>query len=239
MAAKTEKNKKPTGRYWHSELKYRDIKRMAVERGMPFPEVVSSDFYGLVSFIDSEESKKPDPSLVLQFDLWLEGILKERGADYLIKPSLRLSYISDDMRQGAKEKKPAKEKVVKEKKIREKDGNNLVKGTKKSYTFKLAKAGFSLERVKRRVLKKFPDASEKSIIIWYRKALDIKFIPKPKEKKERVKKEKTPEQIALQKERAKQRKQERALSRKKANERREEYLKKTKKNGKGKTKKRV
>lgn len=229
MATTTDKKKqKPTGRYWHSELKYRDIKRMAVERGMPFPDVVSSDFYGLVSFIDSEQSKKPDPSLVLQFDIWLEGILRERGANYLIKPSLRLSYISDEMREGAS-KKPIKEKPVKvEKKVREKDPNNLLKGTKKSLTFELAKKGFSLERVKRRVLKKFPDASEKSIIIWYRKANDIKYEKKEKVKKEKVKKEKTAEQIALQKERAKQRRLERAKSRQKANERREEYIKKHK-----------
>lgn len=133
---------------------------MAIERGMPFPEVVSSDFYSLVSFIDSERAQKPNPDLVLQFDLWLEGILKERGADYLVKPSLRLSYVSDEMREGSKEK-PAKEKKVKEKKpTRERDSNNLLKGTKKSYTFELAKKGYSLDRIKRRVLKKFPEASE-------------------------------------------------------------------------------
>lgn len=114
---------------------------MAIERGMPFPEVVSSDFYSLVSFIDSERAQKPNPDLVLQFDLWLEGILKERGADYLVKPSLRLSYVSDEMREGSKEK-PAKEKKVKEKKPpRERDSNNLLKGTKNPILLNLQRKG--------------------------------------------------------------------------------------------------
>lgn len=236
----TDKKQQKPARYRHSELKYRDIKKMAIERGMPFPEVVSSDFYSLVSFIDSERAQKPNPDLVLQFDLWLEGILKERGADYLVKPSLRLSYVSDEMREGSKEK-PAKEKKVKEKKPpRERDSNNLLKGTKKSYTFELAKKGYSLDRIKRRVLKKFPEASEKSIIIWYRQALGIKHTPKPKEeRKPRVKKEKTPEQIKASRLRARERKKERALLRKQANERTEAYresLNKKKRNGKRKKK---
>lgn len=166
----TDKKQQKPARYWHSELKYRDIKKMAIERGMPFPEVVSSDFYSLVSFIDSERAQKPNPDLVLQFDLWLEGILKERGADYLVKPSLRLSYVSDEMREGSKEK-PAKEKKVKEKKPpRERDSFNLIKGTKKSYCYELTEKGFDQERVVRRMKKKFPDANEKSIQLWYRAA---------------------------------------------------------------------
>lgn len=237
--ANKEKSKSSPARYWHSELKYRDIKRMAIERGMPFPEVVSGDFYRLISFIDSDRAlKKPDPSLVLKFDLWLEQILRERGSEFLIKPTLRLSYVSDEMREQ-NNPRPKKEKVIKEKKPpREKDINNLVKGTKKSYTFELAQKGYDVERVKRRVLKKFPDASEKSIVIWYRKCLGIKHEAKPKKERVKIKKIKTPEEIALQKERAKERKRERALARKKGKERVEKYretqlkLKKEKKNAK-------
>ena len=79
-----------------------------------------------------------------------------------------------------------------------------------------------------------------SIIIWYRQALCIKHIPKPKEeRKPRVKKEKTPEQIKASRLRARERKKERALLRKQANERTEAYresLNKKKRNGKRKKK---
>jgi ATP-dependent exoDNAse (exonuclease V) beta subunit len=58
----------------------------------------------------------------------------------------------------------------KEKKKRQRDERGLVAGTKKSYTFELTAKGYDLERVTRRVLKKFPDANAKSISLWYRKA---------------------------------------------------------------------
>ena len=62
------------------------------------------------------------------------------------------------------------QKKPKEKKKRQRDERGLVAGTKKSYTFELTSKGYDLERVTRRVLKKFPDANAKSISLWYRKA---------------------------------------------------------------------
>ena len=236
------KEKQPKSRVWYSEMKYRDIKKMAIERGMPFPGVVNGDFYRLISFIDSDKAQKPDPSLVLKFDLWLEQLLKERGSDYLIKPSLRISYVSDEMREEKKEK--PKEKKVREKKPpKERDERNLIKGTKKSYTFELANKGLSIERIKRRVLKRFPDASPKSIVIWYRKALDLTH--KPKEKKEHKRNpkrnKKSPEELALQKARAKELREERRLARLEAQRRTEEAREREKKlkrkNGKKRKKK--
>lgn len=238
MATTTDKKPKPS-RFWHSELKYRDIKRMAVERGMPFPEVISSDFYGLVSYIDSDRALvKPNKALILEFDLWLEKILLERGADYLVKPSLRLSYIASQ--EDKENKEPKKEKIKKEKVgPKERDENNLFSGTKKSYTVKLAKQGLPLERVKKRVLKKFPEASPKSIVIWYRKALNIKHEAKVKVKVEKDKKVFTGEERVEMKRRAVERKSQRNESRKKAKERTEDYRKtvKNRKGGKGKKKK--
>ena len=61
-------------------------------------------------------------------------------------------------------KKPKKPK-------KEKDDNGLWKGTKKSYVFELTYKGLPIDRIIRRVQKKFPDAKEKSIQQWYRAAL--------------------------------------------------------------------
>ena len=52
----------------------------------------------------------------------------------------------------------------------EKDSFGHVKGTKKQYTWELTKRGYDIERITRRVKKKFPDANEKSISLWFRSA---------------------------------------------------------------------
>ena len=86
---------------------------------------------------------------------------------------MRLGYIGEKDEEGniIKRKKVPGIKKSKYKKPREKDENNLVKGTKKSYTWELTKKGLNLERVIRRVQKKFPDANEKSIRLWHRACL--------------------------------------------------------------------
>ena len=82
------------------------------------------------------------------------GFIGEKDEEGNIKSKKRIKGIE----------KPKKPK-------RERDTNGLYKGTKKSYTYELAQKGFSIERITRRVKKKFSDASDKSITIWYRNAL--------------------------------------------------------------------
>lgn len=47
---------------------------------------------------------------------------------------------------------------------------------KKSYTYELTNKGYTLERITRRVMKKFPEAKPKSIQQWYRAALRKKVL---------------------------------------------------------------
>ena len=176
-------------------------------RGMPFPDIISGDFYRLVSFLESNDvNKKPDKGLIEKFDNWMEKQLRDSGAENLIKPSLRLGYISKEDNEDIV-KKPKKEPKEKKPKA-EKDENGFRKGTKKSYTVELAKKKYSLERVIKKVMKKFEDASEKSITIWYRKAIgkDAWDKQKPKkEKKERVQKVYTQAELDIKKAKAKER----------------------------------
>ncbi len=148
---------------------YKELKREAVIRGMPFPHVVEADVHKLSSFID-HSNNRPNISLVDEFDAWVDKQLDQAGYsqdDPLRSSRLRLGFIGDQVEEGVVKTKRIKG-VPKPKKVkRERDDNGLYKGTKKSYTFELAARGFSLERTKRRVMKKFPDASEKSIKIWY------------------------------------------------------------------------
>ena len=149
-------------------MNYPALKKKAILLGMPFPDAVAASIFDLISFIQ-KTNNKPNKENIDAFDKWREELLAKEGIK--VDNRLRLGYLWDQSEQP----KPKKEKVPKEKKPpREMDSNNLIKGTKKSYTFKLAQKGYSIERVMRRVLKFFPEASPKSIKIWYKKALNEK-----------------------------------------------------------------
>jgi len=69
--------------------------------------------------------------------------------------------------------KPNKANIPKsEKKPTEVDKETGVrKGTKKNLTYTLAKQKIPLEKVVKQVMKEFPEAQEKSIKIWYKRAI--------------------------------------------------------------------
>ena len=98
--------------------------------------------------------------------------LEERGYakdDPMRSYQLRLGYVREEDEETKVKRLGRVRGLPKPKKPkREKDESGLWKGTKKSYTFELAKRGFSLERVVKRVTKKFPEANIKSIKQWYR-----------------------------------------------------------------------
>lgn len=154
-------------------MTYRDIKRQAIILGMPFPDATGNSIGALLNYI-SRTTNTPDPSLIDKYDEWMDFQLSERGYakdDPLRSSRLRLGFLGEEQEDGSRRTKRIKGvKKPKEKKPRQKDERGLVVGTKKSYTFELAAKGFTLERVIRRVKKKFPDANEKSISLWFRKA---------------------------------------------------------------------
>lgn len=168
---------------YHSNKTYKDLKREAVIRGMPFPDVTGAGIPTLIHFINNSENK-PDISLIDKYDEWADAQLAQLGYEKgkeCRHPNLRLGFIGEKDENGSVVKQKRIKGIPKPKKPkRERDENNLYKGTKKSYTFELAKKGLTLERVIRRVLKKFPDASEKSIKIWYRNAVPTEKVKSKK-----------------------------------------------------------
>lgn len=154
-------------------MTYKDMKRRAVALGMPFPDACSADYNGLSTFI-TQTTNKPDTSLIDKYDEWMDKVLESRGYaknDPMRHYQLRLGFISEDAVTNQKKQKRIKGLEKPKKPKREKDENNLWKGTKKSYTYELTYKGYEIERIVRRVLKKFPDANQKSIIQWHRAAL--------------------------------------------------------------------
>ncbi len=154
-------------------MTYRDIKRQAIILGMPFPDATGNSIGALLNFINRTDNH-PDPSLIDKYDDWMDHQLSEAGYskdDPLRSSMLRLGFLGDEQEDGTRRSRRIKGvKKPKEKKKRQKDERGFVVGTKKSYTFELASKGYDLERVTRRVLKKFPDANPKSISLWFRKA---------------------------------------------------------------------
>lgn len=154
-------------------MTYRDLKRKAVILGMPFPDACSAGVFELLHFIQNSE-EKPDKSLIDKYDDWVDSQLENIGYskdDPLRSSKLRLGFLGEEKDGTRKIKRVPGIKKPKEKKPpRERDGFNLIKGTKKSYVFELTSKGYDLERVTRRMKKKFPEANDKSISLWYRAA---------------------------------------------------------------------
>lgn len=150
---------------------YKDIKRKAIILGMPFPDATAADVGRLLSFIE-KTNNEPDTSLIDLYDQYIDDQLANLGHsvdDPLRSSRLRLGYIGETTESGEVRRKRVRgiKKQRVKKPPRERDGFNLIKGTKKSYVFELTKKGFNLERIQRRVLKKFPEAKPKSIKLWY------------------------------------------------------------------------
>jgi hypothetical protein len=157
-----------------SNMNYKDCKRRAIALGMPFPDACAADFGRLHSFIMKSENK-PDPSLIDQYDDWMDQQLELRGYakdDPMRSYQLRLGFVGEDPEGDAPKKSKRIKGIPKPKKPkREKTAEGRWKGTKKAYTYELTARGFSLERITRRVQGKFPDAVEKSIKQWHRACL--------------------------------------------------------------------
>jgi hypothetical protein len=149
---------------------YKDIQRRAIVLGMAFPDVVNSDINGLLSFIH-KSNNRVDPSLIDKFDDWMDQHLEAIGYDAndpIRSSKLRLGYLGEEKDgKRAKKRVPGIKKPKEKKPPKERDEFNLWKGTKKSYTFELTQRGYDIDRVTRRVKKKFPDANDKSIRLWF------------------------------------------------------------------------
>lgn len=153
---------------------YRDLKRKAVILGMSFPDACSASVFQLINWINTSE-EKPNKHLINEYDDWMDRQLETAGLakdDPLRSSKLRLGFLGEEGEDGKRKtrrvsgiKKPREKKPP-----RERDEFNLIKGTKKSYVWELTSKEYELERIIRRMKKKFPEANEKSINLWYRTA---------------------------------------------------------------------
>lgn len=158
-------------------LRYRDMKKECVIRGMDFDKVIEGSIPGLTNWLRAHFNNTSQYELLDIFDDYQEnlikGFLKEKGKneDFLIHPSLRLGYIAEKDEDGNVIKRKRVKTIVKKKKHkRERTSQGIFSGTKKALTYQLQKEGLDKKEVVKKVLEEYPDASIKSIGIWFNKS---------------------------------------------------------------------
>ena len=158
-------------------MTFKDLKRECVARGYPFEDLVKSNIPDLTNWFRENFLVTPVNELVDAFDDWQEEqirismLAKGQDPNSVIHPALRLGFIAERDEDGNVTKaKRTKMLIKKKKRKRERTNDGIFKGTKKSLTFDLQKQGKSKEETIKEVMAQFPEASEKSIGIWYNKA---------------------------------------------------------------------
>ena len=149
------------------DMKLKDLQRECIMRGMDFEQMVKSSVLNLSSWLINNWELKKDRELLNEFDHWNNRILYGGGNGDLVHDMLNLGYFEDDT---GKIKQKRVKGIRKEHKKKERTEDGIFKGTKKALTYECAKKGLSKKDTIDKVMAQFPEASEKSIGIWYNKA---------------------------------------------------------------------
>ena len=151
-----------------ADMKYQDLQRACIVRGMDFNEMVEGDANRLSVWLNKNWHNKKSTKKLDEFDEWRHNMMIRLGKGD--EPFIRLGFIGEvdpDTGETISFKRPRK--IKKDKVRRERNEANLLTGTKKSLTFECFKNGISIEDTVEKVTDKFPEAVEKSIRIWYKK----------------------------------------------------------------------
>jgi hypothetical protein len=161
------------------DMNNKDIQRNCIIRGMPFDEHVKSSTPYKVNWLMANFHHPTEPTLLDQYDDWMETEIKtsiknrngsRKDWEILVKPEFRLGYFGEKDDDGTviSTKRVPGIKKPKLKRVKTEDG--IFQGTKKAFVFSLQKEGFSKKGVLKRVMAQFPEASEKSVGIWFNQA---------------------------------------------------------------------
>lgn len=192
MSRKKEKVAKLSGNSYAERqlqnMKFKDLKRANVARGLSFEEASSFDILQHQSWFLRHEDNTQNIRLIDEYDDWVSEQMKLAGYppdDPVHHPSLRLGFVAErDSETGevTQTKKPRMKGVAKEKKKKAErlEGTNVMAGTKKAYTYQLTmemskkrpgEPKYKIERIIEKVMEAFPDAKPGSIKIWHKKCL--------------------------------------------------------------------
>lgn len=158
-----------------TQMRYRDLKIACIARGMLFEDVVEGTADSLRRYFLDNYDKVQDRNFLEQFDEWVKSELIKRGhAEDSPMVKFRLCTSTDSEENitiNTRSLKNAQVKKAKKSKRERDPTHNIFSGTKKSLTYACATSGLTIKDTIDKVLIQFPDAQEKSIKIWFKKAL--------------------------------------------------------------------
>ena len=154
------------------DMKLKDLQRECIMRGMDFEQMIRSSVLNLSSWLIDNWELKKDRDILNDFDHWNNRILYGGGNGDLVHDMLNLGYFEDKETGEAKQKRIKGVRKQTSKKERTTEG--IFKGTKKALTYECSKNGKTKNETIEIVMAQFPDASEKSIGIWYNRAKKLK-----------------------------------------------------------------
>jgi len=157
-------------------MNIRALQKECALRGLSPRRVVKWDVPKLSSWFLEHFLDDRVPQNLIEHDKAVMELIQKRNEKLgktmepsLAHPSLRLSYAGEDSDRAPRVARIKGFKTVKKKRERSEQG--VFKGTKKALTYELATKGTPKADVIKMVLEEFPDAREKSIGIWFNKAI--------------------------------------------------------------------
>lgn len=162
-----------------ANMKHRDLQRGCIVRGLSPKEVVDFSHPKLANWFLTNYDNSQDENLLITFDDWVEEQLKAKGykkGDILLSPALRFGNPGNIEEMEKPHKNPSNVqtpliKPDKKPKAEISQVTGVRAGTKKALTFDLAYSGMDINDIVLNVKKEFPQAEEKSIRIWVKKAI--------------------------------------------------------------------
>jgi hypothetical protein len=141
--------------------------------------MVNANHHSLVSFLYKHFDEPQSISNLAIHDAWVEDQLIKSNKGYVkgkefLHPILKLGLSGDIERVPKTELKPeTKVPQIREKKVVEKHKTfeGIKMGTKKEMTFSLTEKKIAIADIIKQVKEKFPEAQEKSLKIWHKRAL--------------------------------------------------------------------
>jgi hypothetical protein len=163
-----------------ANFRRKDLVRACIIRGMPFDLAFTTSDFSMAAWHYHNYFNAVKPELLDEYDQYVDNRIKAEVSDwekkdYLFDKTLKLGYTPEEEtdEEGntrVVKKRLTKIKIVKKKRERTLALGNIFQGTKKELTFRCAARGKTVEEAKEIVKKQFPDANEKSVKIWFKKA---------------------------------------------------------------------
>ncbi len=165
-----------------SKMKYKELKAACIMLGMDFDDVHDADVHNLQSYYIQNTGNLMNKDRLEQFEDYTKEVLIEQGLDaedpiVKFKPFSANNSGEETENEEGDEIGTAKASFIKKaggkKKSTKKEKDKefgIFKGTKKALVFQLTKEGVEIKKIIKATLKQFPEAKEKSIKIWNKRA---------------------------------------------------------------------